>query len=331
MRLFHRNFMDIDLLSKMVRELILVHDRVALPGLGTFVADTVPASFSDKGYTINPPYRKLSFRQGADDDGLLADLYASENSVSREIASAVISDFLSGMREVLEKKKNMVFPGLGRLRATKENNFFFVADEDLDIYPDGFGLAPVSLKTHQETKEEVSSALDVLKDMIVEPVDDSAEPAEPEDDAVEPEDTAAEVNAGTPVEEACQADVQADASDDTEDADAAAGHQHRQNDVSCATQRAGINLDKSKRRISGSHQPQDSHADIDNLRIGGKQPKNKSAKNQQQHADGHRASKIHRQADVDALFHAAKFSCAVVLSNKGGDRDAERAADHPVQ
>lgn len=216
MRLFHRNFMDIDLLSKMVRELILVHDRVALPGLGTFVADTVPASFSDKGYTINPPYRKLSFRQGADDDGLLADLYASENSVSREIASAVISDFLSGMREVLEKKKNMVFPGLGRLRATKENNFFFVADEDLDIYPDGFGLAPVSLKTHQETKEEVSSALDVLKDMIVEPVDDSAGPAEPEDDAVEPEDTAAEENAGTPAEEACQADVQADASDDTD-------------------------------------------------------------------------------------------------------------------
>lgn len=208
--------MDIDLLSKMVRELILVHDRVALPGLGTFVADTVPASFSDKGYTINPPYRKLSFRQGADDDGLLADLYASENSVSREIASAVISDFLSGMREVLEKKKNMVFPGLGRLRATKENNFFFVADEDLDIYPDGFGLAPVSLKTHQETKEEVSSALDVLKDMIVEPVDDSAGPAEPEDDAVEPEDTAAEENAGTPAEEACQADVQADASDDTD-------------------------------------------------------------------------------------------------------------------
>src|SRR5699024_2708449 len=72
--------------------------------------------------------------------------------------------------------------------------------------------------------------------------------------------------------------------DDTEDADAAAGHQHRKNDVSCAAQRAGINLDKSKRRISGSHQPQDSHADIDNLRIGGKQPENKSAKNQQQHA-----------------------------------------------
>ena len=54
--------MDIDLLAKMVGELILEHDEVALPGVGTFVAELVGASFSDKGFTINPPYRKLSLR-----------------------------------------------------------------------------------------------------------------------------------------------------------------------------------------------------------------------------------------------------------------------------
>ena len=54
--------MDIDLLSKMVKELILDNDKVVLPGLGTFVAKVVPSTFSDKGYTINPPYRKLYFR-----------------------------------------------------------------------------------------------------------------------------------------------------------------------------------------------------------------------------------------------------------------------------
>ena len=54
--------MDIDLLSKMVRQLILEHDKVFLPGLGAFVAEIVPSTFSDKGYTVNPPYRRLSFR-----------------------------------------------------------------------------------------------------------------------------------------------------------------------------------------------------------------------------------------------------------------------------
>lgn len=159
--------MDIDLLSKMIKELILEHDRVCLPGLGTFVAETVPASFSDKGYTINPPYRKLSFRPVQENDGLLAGLYMSENSVSREVAMVAIDEFVSGMKEVLEKKKNVVFPGLGRLRATRENNFFFVSDEDLDIYPEGFGLGPVSLKSHVETKEELSAALGSLKEIIV--------------------------------------------------------------------------------------------------------------------------------------------------------------------
>ena len=41
--------MDIDLLSKMVKELILDNDRVVLPGLGCFVAEMVPSTFSDKG------------------------------------------------------------------------------------------------------------------------------------------------------------------------------------------------------------------------------------------------------------------------------------------
>ena len=41
--------MDIDLLSKMVKELILDNDRVVLPGLGSFVAEVVPSTFSDKG------------------------------------------------------------------------------------------------------------------------------------------------------------------------------------------------------------------------------------------------------------------------------------------
>ena len=59
--------MDIDLLSKMVKELILDDDKVVLPGLGCFVAEIVPAYFSDKGYTINPPYRKLYFRARPDE------------------------------------------------------------------------------------------------------------------------------------------------------------------------------------------------------------------------------------------------------------------------
>lgn len=158
--------MDIDLLSKMVKELILDNDRVVLPGLGCFVAETVPAYFSDKGYTINPPYRKLYFRARPDEGDALVRFYAKSNDLSYEVAEKIIRDFVAELKSVLHVKKAVVFPGLGRLRATKENNVFFIADEDLDIYPEGLGLEPISLKTHQETSEEVSAAVVGLKSVL---------------------------------------------------------------------------------------------------------------------------------------------------------------------
>lgn len=159
--------MDIDLLSKMVKELILDKDEVSLPGVGTFVAEMVPSVFSDKGYTINPPYKRLSFRQkGTGDDSLLIDFYAKCNNLDIETASRIIHEFLHEMRHVLETRKSIVFPGLGKLRATRENYFFFVADEDLDIYPEGFGLEPISLKTHEETPAEVSATMAALRGIL---------------------------------------------------------------------------------------------------------------------------------------------------------------------
>lgn len=159
--------MDIDLLSKMVKELILDKDEVSLPGVGTFVAEMVPSVFSDKGYTINPPYKRLSFRQkGAGDDSLLIGFYAKCNNLDIETASRIIREFLHEMRHVLETRKSIVFPGLGKLRATRENYFFFVADEDLDIYPEGFGLEPISLKTHEETPAEVSATMAALRGIL---------------------------------------------------------------------------------------------------------------------------------------------------------------------
>lgn len=165
--------MDIDLLSKMVKELILDNDKVCLPGMGSFVAEVVPSVFSDRGYTVNPPYRRLSFRTNVPEDNLLVDFYAEANGIESGVAARILKDFISELKSILEVKKNIVFPGLGRMRATKENNFFFVADEDLEIFPEGFGLEPVSLKTHVATREDFASAAGELKSLMNESPDGS--------------------------------------------------------------------------------------------------------------------------------------------------------------
>lgn len=198
--------MDIDLLSKMVKEIILEADAVTLPGLGSFVTEIVPASFSDRGYTINPPYRRLYFSPKQGDDTLLVDLYASSNPVSHEDATRIVVEFLARMKEELKVRKTIVFPELGRLRATRENNFFFVSDEDLDIYPYGFGLEPISLKNRPETREEVRDAVASLAEIVEGPAEPGAATTSVEIEAVAEAvpvvDTEFQESAAEPVEEA---------------------------------------------------------------------------------------------------------------------------------
>lgn len=208
--------MDIDLLSKIVKELILDNDEVALPGIGSFIAEIVPSVFSDKGYTINPPYRRLSFRQkGSGDENMLIDFYARCNNIDTPTASRIIREFLEEMRHVLETKKSIVFPGLGKLRATKENYFFFVADEDLDIYPEGFGLEPISLKTHEETPAEVSATMAALRSILnpEEAETATAETAEAEEVNKPEEATAAPAEGNADEAEANQEEAKVNAAD----------------------------------------------------------------------------------------------------------------------
>lgn len=208
--------MDVELLAKMIGELVVDHDQVGLPGVGTFFAELVPASFSDKGYTINPPYRRLSFYPNNSEETLLIDFYASSNHMAPEAAKAYIDQFLMELKTVLKEKKTIVLPGLGRLRATRENNFFFVANENLDIFPEGFGLEPVSLKTLQEPDPiNISESFaEIVREIAVQAPAPSPEPVEEpvEKPIEEPAEAPAEAphEVQTEVQTEAQTEVQPD-------------------------------------------------------------------------------------------------------------------------
>lgn len=179
----------------MIKELILDKDRVVLPGLGCFVAEMVPSTFSDKGYTINPPYRKLSFRSKPDTGDELIDFYVEANGLDRDVACRILGDFIRELRQVIFTKKVVILPGLGRLRATKENHLFFIPEEGLDIYPAGIGLEPISLKTHVETQQEVASAVAGLKSIMDEVVTERSF-ADAQDDRADVQDDKADAQDG---------------------------------------------------------------------------------------------------------------------------------------
>lgn len=139
--------MDINLLSQLLKELILEHDKVSFISMGSFMAEVMPASISDRGMVINPPYRRLYYRfSEKSNDKLLINLYAERENISVEEAESRMVTFLREFREELNREKLVVFPGLGRMKASISNEYFFIADEDIDLYPDGLGLEPIRMK-----------------------------------------------------------------------------------------------------------------------------------------------------------------------------------------
>ena len=144
-----KDYMDIIILSSHVRDLVLDSDVVVVPGLGTFLAEVVPASFSDKGYTVNPPYRKLTFVAEIPDQIGDDTKKVGKESKTKVVEAEGLEEFVEHLKKELKETRCVEFPGLGKLRLTKGDQYFFVVDEDANIFPEGFGLEPVSLKNKE--------------------------------------------------------------------------------------------------------------------------------------------------------------------------------------
>lgn len=138
--------MDQKLFADIIKE-VLVRDNIAcLPGLGAFVTREVPAFFSHKGFVINPPYLKLDFDPQIKDNTALVEFYSESNNISLSRAKAIVGEYVQGLASEMYAARFVELPGLGRLRVTRSNDVFFVADEELSIFPHYDCLEPVSLR-----------------------------------------------------------------------------------------------------------------------------------------------------------------------------------------
>ena len=67
---------------------------------------------------------------------------------------------MDDLKAALQSERCVELPLLGKFRLTTSGELFFVPDPELDIYPDAFGLHPVSMKNHDPQQEEQITPLD---------------------------------------------------------------------------------------------------------------------------------------------------------------------------
>lgn len=207
--------------------------HACLPGLGTFVTEEAPAQFSEKGFTINPPYLKIEFRTDMPQDQGLVDFYCKANRESSNVAREVIIDYIAALGKQLYQLKNLDFPGLGRLRAARGGAVIFVPDEDLSIFPQYDCLEPVSLRFRPEpvmgfAPEEVPAEDVPVEETHVEEIfaeeipveettatEETAETGAPaeETESIAPAEESAETEAVVPAEPAVEETAEASAAE----------------------------------------------------------------------------------------------------------------------
>jgi hypothetical protein len=185
--------MTLDAFSSFLKEFIIAQDAVAVPGLGKFISRMQPATISDNGFTINPPYRRLDFVYPVPsdtEDGQSFDaLYSAKTGTPREQAGQEVNSAVEEIKSILKKESVVELDGLGRLRTLADGGVFFIMDRDAQIFPDGFGLESVSLKNRPATPLQ---PIDIPQPVTaVQPVSsDHPEPADQLATAAHPEPTA---------------------------------------------------------------------------------------------------------------------------------------------
>lgn len=159
--------MDTALLSRMLKCLLSQYDSVSLPDFGKFILEDVPASFSDKGFTINPPYKKVVFVPVVGEDNILCESYSEANGVSMSIARDMISGCVRGIVSDLKNSKQVDLPQLGKLKMTRGGTVLFVAMQGLELRPQLDMLVPISLKSRDTVAPEPVAA--PVAEPVVEP------------------------------------------------------------------------------------------------------------------------------------------------------------------
>ena len=139
--------MDINLLSELLKELILENNRVSLPGMGSFVSEAAPSVFSDKASVIHPPFRRIMFRSREIwNDELLEKKYSELMNIPLEKAKSFISEFINDLRRDLEMTKILELPYLGTIRLNERSGYSFVIDKNVLINKEAYGLEPLNIK-----------------------------------------------------------------------------------------------------------------------------------------------------------------------------------------
>lgn len=168
-------------LSPHIERLLYHHDRLNVPGLGTFELSHAPALVDQVQGQVSAPAKLVRFNENlVMDDGLLIHHLQTTNNWSLSEAELWVSEQVKEIKAALERREIVEMPGVGRFFRNFEKQLQFVA-ENANFNTSSFGLQdvkaqPIARSQHEKIQSVTSTA--TTSQSIQPPVTPSAPPPE---------------------------------------------------------------------------------------------------------------------------------------------------------
>ena len=124
-----------------IRELLLGHDCVIVPGFGGFIGNYSPARIDMSSGTFYPPLKQISFNRNLNhNDGLLIGRISKSAGINYGDSRNMVEEFVAELRNRLARGEKVVFDHIGSFANNHENNIQFEPDRDANYHLDSYGL-----------------------------------------------------------------------------------------------------------------------------------------------------------------------------------------------
>ena len=136
--------------STLIEYLLLNHNYVVIPGLGTFIVQQVEATRNEVDEEFLPPYRSVRFNTDlAHDDDLVVNTIAETFHISTAEAGQKLGTWLTDFTQTLEDEGSVDFGAIGMF-TTENGKLHLTTHESGVTTPEYYGLDAFHFRTVEE-------------------------------------------------------------------------------------------------------------------------------------------------------------------------------------
>ena len=158
-----------------VRKFLALHHHLALPGIGSFNVETVPAQIDIADRTILPSSTQIEFsNEKLPAEKLFYNFLARELNIDETQAIRRFTDFAAQLQSDLQEDKPVVLKGIGELTKQTSNVINFQSEELPQYYPALIAERVIRKNaTHtirvgeqEKTSDEMQTALNIQEEIV---------------------------------------------------------------------------------------------------------------------------------------------------------------------